>query len=55
LGIVGDGRADADNDDVHQGPQPMQMHESRGPVDVFRMAGFSGNPTVKRLAELADN
>ncbi len=38
LGIVGDGRADADDDDVHQRPQPMQMHQSRRPVDVFRMA-----------------
>jgi hypothetical protein len=55
LGIVGDGRADADNDDVHQGPQPMQMHESRGPVNVFRMAGLSRNPAVKRLAELAND
>jgi hypothetical protein len=47
LGIVGDGRADADNDDVHQGPQPMQMHQAPRPVDVFRMAGFSRNPTVE--------
>ena len=47
LGIVGDGGADTDYNDVHQGPQPVQMHKSPGPVDVFRMAGFSRNPAVK--------
>jgi hypothetical protein len=55
LGIVGDGRADTDYDDVHQGPQPVQMHQPPRPVNVFRMAGFSRNPAVKRLAELAYN
>jgi hypothetical protein len=55
LGIIGDGCADADDDDVHQGPQPMQMHQSSRPVNVFRMAGFGSNPAVKRLSELADD
>ena len=33
----------------------MQMNQSGRPIDVFRMAGFCRDPTVKRLADLADN
>ena len=53
--IVGDGGAHADDNSVHQGPQPMQMHQSRRPVDIFGMSGFRRKPTVERLPDLADN
>jgi len=35
LRIVGDGRADAYNDGVDQGPQTVQMHQSAGPLMYF--------------------
>ncbi len=53
--IVGDGGADADDDRIHQRPQPMQVHQARRPIDVFRVPGFRRNAAVQRLADLADN
>ena len=52
LRIVGERRADADHHRIHQRPQPVQVGETRRPVDVVRMAGFGRDPAVQRLADL---
>ena len=45
-------RADADHDDIHQRPQPVQMLDAGRTVDVFGMAGCRRDPAVERLADL---
>ena len=53
--IVRDGRADTDDNAVHQRPQPVKMREARRPVYIFGMACFRSNAAIKRLSELTDN
>jgi len=55
LRIVGDCRADANNDSIDQRAQPMQMVETGRSIDVFRMPGRSRDTTVERLPNLADD
>ena len=55
LRIIRKSGPDANNDDIHQGPQPVQVHQSLRSVDVFRVSVFSCQPAVERLAGLADD
>jgi hypothetical protein len=55
LRVVGDGGTDTDDNAVHQRPQPVQMGEARGSVDVFGMTGLRGNAAVERLPDLPNN
>ena len=55
LRIVGYCGTDADDDGVHQSPQPVEVGQSGRPVDVFRMPRFCRNAAIERLADLADD
>ena len=55
LRVIGQCGADPDHHHIDQRPQPVQMGEPGRPVDVFRMAGDSGDAAVDRLAELPDD
>ena len=55
LRIVGHRRSNADDDDVDQRTQPMQMLDAGRTVDILRMARRRRDPTVERLAELPDD
>ena len=55
LWIVGDCRSDADDDDVHQRPQPVKMINAGRTIDVLGMTRSRRNPTIKRLTELTDD
>src|SRR4051812_50192707 len=55
LRIVRNGGADADDNGINQGTQPMQMYQPGRPVDEFRMARCGRDPAVKRLADLCYN
>ena len=55
LRVIGESGADANDDGVDQGAQPMQMRESRRSVDVFRVSGFGGDAPVQRLPDLAND
>ena len=52
LGIVGDGRADADDNRIDQRTQLMQMIEPRRAVDIARMPRQRGNAPVERGGQL---
>lgn len=53
--VVGENRTDADDDRVDQRPQPMQMQDRLGAIDITGAAGSGRDPPVKGLPELADN
>ena len=55
LRVVGYRSTDADNDRVHQSPQPVKVGQAGRPVDVFRMPGFRRNTAIERLTDLADH
>jgi hypothetical protein len=46
---------DANEHGVDQGPQAVEMHTARRPVDVMRPAGRRCHTTVERLPDLPDN
>ena len=55
LRIVGDRRADTNDDDIDQRTQAVQVLDSRRTIDVFGMSGRRRHPAIKRLPELSDN
>jgi hypothetical protein len=55
LRIVGDDRADPDDNGIDQCPKPMQMQDRLGAIDIAGTAGRGGNSPVERLAKLADD
>jgi hypothetical protein len=55
LRIVGERGTHANHDRIDQRPEPVQMIETRRPIDVSGVAGFGGNAPIKRLADLADH
>lgn len=53
--VVGDDRTDADDHRVDQRPQPVQMHDRLGAIDIAGIAGRGGDLPVERLSQLADD
>jgi hypothetical protein len=54
LRVVGDGRADPDDDGVDQRAQAMQVGETGLAIDVVRVSGGGRHPRIDRLAALPD-
>ena len=55
LRVVGNCRANANDDYVDKRTQAVQMLDSRWTIDVLRMAGCRRYPAIERLAELPDH
>ncbi len=55
LRVVGNRRADADDDGIHKRAQPMKMIKPIGAVDVMGMPGRGRCTSVERLPDLADD
>src|SRR5262249_20451673 len=53
LRVIGERRADADHDRIHEGAQPVQVDEPFVAVDVVRVAACRGDAAVQRLSDLA--
>ena len=52
--IVRERGADADDDGIDQGAQPMQMEDPGRSIDVMGVPGDGGDAAIERLADLAD-
>lgn len=54
LGVVCTGRASTNHHGIHQGAQPVQVHQALLTVDVMRVAAFGRNPPIQALPQLGD-
>jgi hypothetical protein len=55
LWIVSDGSANADDDDIDQRAQAMQVLNARRTIDILRMASRRRHSAIERLAELTND
>jgi len=54
LGVILAGGAGADHHGIHQGAQPVQVHQALRPVDEVGVPALGGDAPVQALAELGD-
>ncbi len=55
LGVVSTGRTGADDNGIHQRPQPMQVNQALMAVDVVRVAALRRNTPVQALPQLGNH
>ena len=55
LGVVGACRTSTNHYGIHQGTQPVQVHQALLTVDVMRVAAFGRNPPIQALPQLGDH
>lgn len=51
-GVVLAGGPGADHHGIYQGPQPVQVHQALGTIDVVGVSALGGNAPIQALAEL---
>jgi hypothetical protein len=55
LRIICDCSSNANNHDIHQRPQPVQVLDTSRTIDVLRMSGSRCNTSVQRLTDLTND
>lgn len=55
LGVVGACRARTNHHGIHQGTQPVQVHQAFLTVDVMRVATLGRNTSIQALPQLGDH